>query len=508
MINLVLFLLTQPGADCDYMFSAKAFAADTFVCRPKWFITYTALTPDPWDKTSMRLLELADSIYFSSCDSSLRTECQRETRKTAYAVYEAVTKIYPYSSAEPYVRTTLAWRMLEQARFEEAVEEFKDLFDHSEDKDIRVIAAYGKGLCHFYLGEYEEAFGWLLDEEGYLKNLKIASNKEDEDTFIGIAYNETADSLVDKALLMKALAAERLRWWGDALAIYRQLTDEYSERASAGKAWFKIVDFYLQAREVEKAEAATYDLVNPRIPVRYMEWFKHALALMYDYMLNVAFDTAKAEGYKKQLMELDGSDELSKKLFLEGFIEKYYQDVAMGLTDPSETNDLREVIDHLHRFNPQSNYLPRPLTLLGLLLTEAKRYDEADSVFNTVKNWPDNLATLDLLPAVEFHLARIQYWQARYIEATTTLETWLKDHEDNREVDPNLKAAVYWYLGLACMQNGEREKDPRIRVRLYKRTDEAALKLKQEYSETAFYECLVRENGEDFYAPTNEVYPR
>jgi len=487
MFNILLLLLTQPALDfCDCGFTAREFTADTLISRPRWFISYASETPDPFDKGAMRLLELADSFYFASCDTQLSNLCQRETRRAAYALYETILQTFPDSYAEPFVKTALAWRLLEDGFFHEAADEFKSVFYNTADKDVQVISAYGKGLAHFYTGDYETAFTWMLDAEGYRKSLKVAVNEEDADS--SIPYSETADSLIDKALLVKAQAAERNQWYGDALDIYRRVTDYYPDRPSAELAWLKIVDFYVQAKEVDKAEAATDDLTHPHGRGRYLEPYKYATALMYDYSIHVLKDTVKAEVYRQVLIKWDSSDVI---------IEKLYYSKVMEFNDTSDIDDLIEVTDRLRYFNPQSTYLPRPMTLLGLLLAEAERYDEADSVFDEVKGFPDATATLDLLPIVEFQQACIQYRQGKFAGAVVKFEAWLDTHEGSPEVDLNLTAEAYWFLAMTSVKRAEAETIPLVKAEYFGKSMKALETLHEKYSGTTIYKLCFADRIEE-----------
>ncbi|MBN2379469.1 tetratricopeptide repeat protein [candidate division WOR-3 bacterium] len=428
------------------------------------------------------LYNWADATYYSSyANGKLR---HRPRREEARELYDKVEENYSDAYISTLATIAKTWYKLESHRYNEASDEFKYIFDHTQKKDAQVLSAYGKALANFYDGNYEEAFGWFLDEEGYEKNLRIASSKDNQDLAGGVRYNEIADSLIDNALLWKAQCAERLKWWGDALAIYRELTDSYSERPAAGIAWQKIVDFYLQAREADKAVAATEDLKslkakNPRI---YKEPYTFALALMYDYMLNIANDEVRAEEYAKTLISETGSTEK---------IEMLYYSKSMEFTEPSDIEDLRETIERLRDYNDRSPYLVEPNYNLGLLLMQEERYGEAKEVLVSLQNWPDANATRDMMPEIRFQLGRAYYENGNFADAAAELESWTKTYTKGDDARIDLAPNAFWILALSYVQQGEVESSPQIRGRHYKDAKGHLETLKAEYSDTEAYGKLA-----------------
>ncbi|MBD3285215.1 hypothetical protein GF359_02335 [candidate division WOR-3 bacterium] len=452
MFNMLLLLLSQAGADvCNCGLSAREFAADTQISRPHWYISYESKTPAPFDKAAMRLLEFADSFYFASSDTMLSTQCQREVRRVAYALYEAVIVTFPDSYAEPYAKTVLAWSLLEDGFFREAANEFKSIFDNALNPvDARIIAAYGKALSHYYLVDYDSALVWFFEPDDYVKELNVTVFRDSVTQVI--SYNETADSIICYGLLNKAQIAEELIWWYDALTIWYHVKDNYPLRPAAGQAWVRLVDFYLQAKEVDKAISATDDLksLKGKHPLIYQEAYSYALALMLLYMHEVARESGDEE-YRKLILSLQEVSE---------YVERIYYDRAMEYTDTAEIDSVHRYIELIREFNYTSKHLPRPMTLLGLILVEAERYEEADSVFQELKDFPDAASTLNLLPIVVLQQACIQYRQGKYAGAVAGLEAWLDTHKSSLDVDPNLTAEVYWFFAMSSMKRADAETIP------------------------------------------------
>ncbi|MBD3285040.1 tetratricopeptide repeat protein [candidate division WOR-3 bacterium] len=424
------------------------------------------------------LYNWADATYYSSySNGKLR---HRPRREEARELYTRVEENYPGAYISTLATIAKTWYKLESSRFREAAQEFKGIFETTQKLDALVLSAYGYALANYYDGNYELAYQWFLDEEGYKKSLEVATSKENEDIQAGIRYNQIADSLIDNALLWKAQAAERNKWYGDALAVYRKVTDNYPERPAAGNAWQKIVDFYLQAKEVDKAMAATDDLKslkakNPRI---YKEPYTFALALMFDYMANVARDEAKAEEYAKTLISETGSTEK---------IEMLYASQAMDLTDVADIDELREVIERLRDYNDRSQYLVEPMYNLGLLLMQDKRFDEAKEVLVSLQNWPDANATRDMMPDIRFQLARAYYEGGSYQDAAAELESWTKTYTKGDDARIDLAPNAFWILGLSYFQQGEIENSPQIRTRHYSDAQRSFEVIKNDYSESEFY---------------------
>jgi tetratricopeptide (TPR) repeat protein len=152
--------------------------------------------------------------------------------------------------------------------------------------------------------------------------------------------------------------------------------------------------------------------------------------------------------------------------------------MAMENSSVSGIEDLEEKLSMIRELNDRSKYLVKPVILLGLLLIEDARYDEAEFYLTEVKNWHDAYSALDLIPLVELHLARIQYLEARYPDAAAAFTAWLSSYETEPLVDTDLKAGAYCYLGQSYMKLKDNA-----------RALQAFTKLKQEYSETAFFDC-------------------
>jgi tetratricopeptide (TPR) repeat protein len=429
------------------------------------------------------LYNRADATYYASYNPRTRKITKNKQREEARELYKEIVDKYPNAYVSTLARVSLAWYFLEDKRFDDAIVEFEDIFQNTRKRDAQVLAAYGNGLAHFYKGDYRTAGAWFFDEEEYqnfIPGNKIAVSRDLEKPKEGIFYNEIADSLIDQALFWRGQCYENLQGYADALVTYRKIADNYDDRLRAGDAWQKIIWFYLQAKQVDNAVAATEELkrkktLNPRI---YKDAYGYALAQLYDYYW-VMNDEATAQKYAERLISETGNTDR---------IEELFYDQCLRLTEVSDIPELREKIERIREYNSRSIYLVEPLFNLSILLLQEENYEEAKDVLVELNTWPQASATEDMMPEIGYQLGQVYYFMDNYKDASTQFEKWTKFYETGDKARLDLAPSVNWYMGLSYFQLGKTESSPQIRAGYFRNALRSFEHIEKEYQSSTIYE--------------------
>ncbi len=421
------------------------------------------------------LYNQADATYYSSY---VRGEIRNNKRREdARLIYQTILEKYPDSYMSTLAKVTLAWYNMEARRFDDAIQGFDAIINSTLKTDALVLAAYGQGLAHYYKGDYMNAASWFFDESGYESQLNVTVRREKATD--KIRYNEIADSLIDKALFWRGKCLEQLQAYGDALAVYEHIADSFPQRPSAGDASQKMIEFYIRAKQVDKAVAKTEEVKSKMTRNRaiYRDAYGYGLASLFDYYQGIGDETT-AEVYAKRLTSELGTTEP---------IEQLYFRQAMRDTTTADIADLREKIEKIRARNPRSQYLPDPLFLLSYLLVQQKTYDEAKNVLVELNNWPNSEATKDKMPEITFQLATVYYMQNSYQDAITQLEAWTRYYEQGDNARLDLAPRVYYFLGLAYIGLAEAEQSPQVRAGYYRKAMSNLQVIKDKYKDSEFY---------------------
>lgn len=421
------------------------------------------------------LYNQADATYYSSYTRGEIRNIKR--REDARVLYQAILEKYPESYMSTLAKVSIAWYNMEARRFDDAIASFDNIIANTLKTDALVLAAYGQGLAHFYKGDYQNAANWFFDEAAYRNDMRIAVRREEATS--DIHYNEIADSLIDRALFWRGRCFEQLDFYGDALQVYQHIADSFPQRNTAGEASRKIIEFFIRAKQVDKAVAKTEEIKGKMTRNRpvYKDAYGYGLASLFDYYQGIG-DEATAEVYAKRLTSELGTTEP---------IEVLYYRQAMRDTSVADIADLREKIEKIRARNPRSAYLPDPLFLLSVLLFEQKTYDEAKNVLVELKNWPDDNATKDRMPEITVQLARVYISSESYQDAITQLEAWTRYYEQGDNARLDLAPSVYYYLGLSYMRLAESEQSPQVRAGNYRKAISNLQTIKDRYKDSDFY---------------------
>ncbi|MBN2378190.1 hypothetical protein JXM67_00085 [candidate division WOR-3 bacterium] len=425
------------------------------------------------DLRAFLLYNLADALYYSSSDPSsvLASENRNEARK----IYGEIVRTFPESYVASFARLALAWYTL-QGDPGEAIPEFRNVFYSTGKQDVQILAAYGKALAHYYNMEFDSAWVWFLDKEGYKENLYVVADPEEATG--ELTYSPLLNDLIDKALFWKAMSAESGEWWGDALDVYIHITEAYPDRPTAGFSYEKIVDFYIRGGKPEKAVDATKALRKKmkHNPVIYKEAYEYAIWLLYENSLSTG-DDKTAGKYARTLYKETGN---SQKL------EEFYYDQTMRISDASEIKRLKKKIEQIRRYNPASMYLVEPMFNLSVLYGQDGRWEEALGILEELKKWPD--LTRDIMPDLVFQSGRAYYELEDFEACATELELWIQTYTAGNQARLDLAPNAYWMLGLAYFQRAKNEASPQSSVFYYRKAKETLETIKTEYSDSEYHD--------------------
>lgn len=428
------------------------------------------------------LYNLADAKYFASYGPSGRI-INRKSREEARGIYQDIVTKYPSAFIAPLARISLAWYELESGFYDNALTEFLDIIETTAKTDALVLAAYGAGLCYFYKKDYLNAGSYFFTEKEYREQLRITPKKGTET--LEIKYNELADSLIDDNIWYRGLCLEKLKAWGDALAMYEKLINEYPDRPRAGDASSKIVEFYILANKIKDAEARLEDIKARKatFPSVYRDSYGHALAVIYSYYRGIG-DDAKAKEYAQRIRS-----ELRTTRYLE---EIYYTE---GLKDTSITQieHLKGVIDDLRGINENSEYLPQLMFNLSYLYMEDKQYEEAKNILIQLRTWPRMDIVKPIMAEILFQLGRAFYELKSYDDAIAQLKLFVRDHANPKREDtyrPDLAARGYYLLGYAQLSKAEMEKSPFTQRTYYRDAKKTFETLKKNFADDEFYNSV------------------
>ncbi len=427
------------------------------------------------------LYNAADATYYSAYrPKGDVTTANLKRREEAQEKYQNIVDKYPYAYVATLAKVSLAWYKLEASRFDEALADFSNIFENTFKKDALVLAAYGKALSFYYKGDYTNAGTWFFSEDDYKSVMSVATSRDAEDE--RIRYNEIADSLIDKSLFWRGKCLEQLGAYGDALATYQHIADDYSSRPKAGEAWRKIIEFYIRAQDVTSAEAAVEQVKskmtrNPRI---YKDPYGYGLAALLDYYQGTG-DEATAENYAKLIVsELRTTDPIEQIYYVQGLRDTSVVDIA----------DLKDKIEKIRSWNNKSQYLPDLMYNLGYLLYQQKSYTESKEVLVQLKNWPDVNAIRDILPEITYQLALVYHQQEAYKDVVTQMSSWLRYYETGDNARPQLAPNVNYFLALAYFGLGEdKSLSPQERRGYFRKALGSFEKIKSQYADTDFYKA-------------------
>jgi len=422
------------------------------------------------DLRAFLLYNLADAVYYSAYDKYGSLENISVRNKARELYYQIVTG-YPDSYVATFAQISLAWGAMEEGN-PEAPDFFREIFYSTKKIDARILAAYGKALAHYYNHELDSAWMWFADEEWYEKNLKVTTQPKEAGN--ELSYSELASILIDRSLYWKAVTAEQGEWFGDALDLYIHITEAYPERSTAGDAYRKIVEYYLLAREPERAEEKTAELGKKakRNPEIYQDAYEFAVSLMYNYFLNVSEERDDAEKYSKTYFKITGNSEM---------IEQLYYMEAMELTDTNDIKHLEGTVEMIRDYNPESIYLIDPLYNLSLLFSSMDRWEEVREITGELINWHDSNTVRILMPELSLQLSRSQYELGIYDKSIEGLEDWIQIYTEGDYARVDLAPNAYWFLALSYYQQGEQEKVPQRRSALYRKAKIHLETFKQDY---------------------------
>lgn len=252
----------------------------------------------------------------------------------------------------------------------------------------------------------------------------------------------------------------------DSLASWYEITEAYPDSSIAAEAWQKIIEFYMRAREIDKAKDAVEVVkgklaINPRI---YRNPYGYGSASLFDYYMNVG-DTASAEEYSKRIQ-----DELGSQPEL--------------LTLPGSVDGMMDRIEEIKERNPWSKFLPDLHYNLGWFLIQERRFVEAESTLLIILNQPDTNVTEDNLSDAYFMRGRVYVETGRYVDAIKDFEFWLTRFEDSR---PDLAPAILFNLGWSYYCFAEQEVGAETQKAHYEKALEAFRRINAKYRGSEFY---------------------
>ncbi|MBN2378191.1 tetratricopeptide repeat protein [candidate division WOR-3 bacterium] len=406
-----------------------------------------------------------EMLYYSREVESTELDGDEELRKAIESQKPKNPDPSPYLVEPNY---NLALLLMEADRYQEAIDVLNTLKNWP---DTAAVKEYMSGI-RFNLGK---AFLMNGDYEAAFVELDVWSS-----------FHAQADSVrLNQAQEMMSQAMDSISASTGAMDIYRKIVEAYPERPAAGIAYQKIVELYLDNDKLDSAEALCKELKerkakNPRI---YKEPYTFALALLYDYYLNVVGDTVKAEEYAKILISETGHTEKID----------WSDPVYPNIWEIADIDSLQNSIKRVEEINFQSPYLIEPNFNLALLLMQEDRYQEAIKVLNYLKDWPDKAEVRDMMPEIEFQLCRAHYEMGKYSESAQEFETWVKKYSTGEEERMDLAPNAYWILALAYVQQGINEQDSDKRIERYRKGKENLEILKNEYRDTEAYAKLSRD---------------
>ncbi|MBD3287159.1 tetratricopeptide repeat protein [candidate division WOR-3 bacterium] len=431
------------------------------------------------------LFNLAAATYFDSYDNEGGI-VNTARRNEAERLFTLVTDTYPEAEIAGLAWDAVAWYKLEAFDFEDSEKGFVDVYTQSSSKDAQVLASYGRALSAFYLNDYASAYRWFLDEGEYEDRLSVTI---DSTTYSrGLNYNAIAADIADEALFGKAKSAEMLGRTSQALTLYTRIPEKYPQRPTAGEAWQDITRIKLDRGDLEGAIAAVNNLkfMKVRAPEIYLCPYTFAVAMLYDYYMNVLEDENTAEEYAKTLLRETGNTEIIERLF-------YTQ--AMRYTDLEDIDILKVKIERLRNQNFRSPYLIAPLYNLSLMYYQANEYEKAEEILEDLVFWEDSSALGVIEPDIRFRLAVVNFRMKNYSKAARVLEEWTEDYSEGSRAREDLSPPVYWYLGYSFYHMAEMNKHQSVKTRAgyYRKAKRYFEHLAIRYSQTDFYTSEVDE---------------
>ncbi|MBD3285468.1 outer membrane protein assembly factor BamD [candidate division WOR-3 bacterium] len=421
------------------------------------------------------LYNLADAIYYTAFDKfgDLRNI---PVRRNARELYKQIVERYPESYVTVFAELSIAWGLMEDVDAA-AVDSFADIFNSTSVTDARILAGYGKAISHRFRWELDSAYIWFADEKWFEKNLKIVTDSTritDE-----LTYSELASELIDRLLMWKAYSAQAGEWYGNALDIFIHITEAYPERETAADSYLKIIEYYLRAHELEKAEESV-GMLGKRAqiyPELYQGSYLSALDWMFGEYLYLWENYDKAEEYAMLYYEESGDCEN---------IEELYFAKVLELRDTVKITELKDMIARIDSCNPRSQYLIESLYYLICLLSQQEEWEEVKETALELLTWDDPGDVRDYESDVEYLYGKAYYESGDYNEAARVFEDWVDTYTRGDYVRFDTAPYVYWSLALTYHGLAESE-ELGSRIKYYIKSKRRLEIIVNEYSESEFY---------------------